>query len=565
MIRRNSALLAVLTLAAAPAAVMAQEINTDTGMDTPADWMAGTGTSVTGGKGVFTSVTGMESLMQMNPDIKKGHQFRITLTVTGYTGSGELRAAAGVTHPSSSTGSWIPEETDIPDTFTTSLGTTTMDRSGGTLTPKASFTGPGDSAERGGAIRFSCMAGKFDWVDPLINPGTISSHPHLFFGNSGVEKDWTFEDFRTKGSTTCGEADTAKGILYPGNRSSYWMPPIMDNLGYMRRPTHITVYYKTASDPGLNYTGHISVEGNPATACGDDSYAGDCRNIPIGLRMITGYSASGNNCGPADTACIADNNTGTGTSAVTKLGGSNLGFDCWDRTTGTPLTVRYTTLSALLAGGVCTTIGVHEVRAFVDFPSCWMAPYVDSADHRSHMSYSVAGKCPSTHPVKIPGIGVMAFFPIDAAFLAGKWHLTSDEMVNGAAPGSTLHFDYWEAWSRTLLDRAYEKCILAHNSCGGPGELGDGTAIGGPVDWDGSIWGCNGCAKVRPDALVPTSAHGMSKSITANGTYTFELTAVDDGAFSFMGLNGFSGSIDDVHVEEIGTVNGPATVTGSGG
>jgi hypothetical protein len=51
--------------------------------------------------------------------------------------------------------------------------------------------------------------------------------------------------------------------------------------------------------------------------------------------------------------------------------------------------------------------------------------------------------CPPTHPVHIPAITVRVFYKLGVEDVAG-WRLSSD--INGAAPGSTLHTDYFEVF-----------------------------------------------------------------------------------------------------------------------
>jgi hypothetical protein len=67
-------------------------------------------------------------------------------------------------------------------------------------------------------------------------------------------------------------------------------------------------------------------------------------------------------------------------------------------------------------------------------------------------------------------------FTVDANF--AKWHVASDEMVPGAANGSTMHVDYWEAWSPSVKATWHQYCIDAHKSCSS-GDLGNGTVIAG--------------------------------------------------------------------------------------
>ena len=38
----------------------------------------------------------------------------------------------------------------------------------------------------------------------------------------------------------------------------------------------------------------------------------------------------------------------------------------------------------------------------IRFPDCWDGRNLDSADHKSHMAYTVSGICPSNYPVPVP-------------------------------------------------------------------------------------------------------------------------------------------------------------------
>ena len=85
-------------------------------------------------------------------------------------------------------------------------------------------------------------------------------------------------------------------------------------------------------------------------------------------------------------------------------------------------------------------------------------------------------KCPADHPYAIPSWQTHVQYLTDANFAAGKWHLSSDEMMPGVAPGTTLHMDYFEAWSPTVKATWQKECIDRHATCSG-GDLGNGTRI----------------------------------------------------------------------------------------
>ena len=77
----------------------------------------------------------------------------------------------------------------------------------------------------------------------------------------------------------------------------------------------------------------------------------------------------------------------------------------------------------------------------VRFPNCWNGKGVDSADHKRHMSYSAAGTCPASHPVRLPTIFlVMLYSPTSrhARLSSGKF---------GA------HADFMNGWDENVLSR----------------------------------------------------------------------------------------------------------------
>src|SRR3954452_1796972 len=82
------------------------------------------------------------------------------------------------------------------------------------------------------------------------------------------------------------------------------------------------------------------------------------------------------------------------------------------------------------------------------------------------------------HPYHIPQMSLMAFYQVDGNFEAGKWHLSSDEMMPGAVAGSTFPTHYLEAWSPVIRQTWQQYCIDGHLQCAG-GDLGNGTVIKG--------------------------------------------------------------------------------------
>jgi hypothetical protein len=274
MMKRILLALALLVGLAAPA--YATEINTDTGCDSSGAWMLGTGWTVTGSKCVGTSVSKMKMLMQMTTKVKAGHRYKLTFTLSSYT-AGSVRGFVGVTMPTAPVGSYVTAASvsDIADNFTTANGLTSAG-----LTALADTANPAAGSGTLGAFRFVCTHANYGWIDPLVYPGLASPHLHDFYGNTRVGKSWGFSDFRTKGSSTCGDQADPKSPL---NRSGYWIPAMLKSTSkglFAIKPSMIQIYYKgpsnTAADP----------------ACAAASPTNDCPNIPTGLRMTFGYKSS---------------------------------------------------------------------------------------------------------------------------------------------------------------------------------------------------------------------------------------------------------------------------------
>ena len=76
----------------------------------------------------------------------------------------------------------------------------------------------------------------------------------------------------------------------------------------------------------------------------------------------------------------------------------------------------------------------------VRFQNCWNGRTVDSSNHKRHVAYSTAGRCPASHPVALPTITVILLYPPlprGAASSAGKWAAHAD-FINGWEQGALV-------------------------------------------------------------------------------------------------------------------------------
>jgi hypothetical protein len=96
------------------------------------------------------------------------------------------------------------------------------------------------------------------------------------------------------------------------------------------------------------------------------------------------------------------------------------------------------------------------LRLHVNFPNCWDGTNLDSANHQSHMSYSVRGSCPSTHPVAVPAISLIFRYPIAGG--AG--------VALSSGGQYSAHADFFNAWRQGALTSLVRGCLNALRHCG---------------------------------------------------------------------------------------------------
>lgn len=97
------------------------------------------------------------------------------------------------------------------------------------------------------------------------------------------------------------------------------------------------------------------------------------------------------------------------------------------------------------------------VRLELMFPSCWDGKRIDSADHKSHMSYPdlvMEGTCPATYQSRLPALyyetiwNTSVYMGVDGEFL----------LSNGDQTGYGFHGDFFNGWDIRTLQQGIETC-----------------------------------------------------------------------------------------------------------
>jgi hypothetical protein len=111
-----------------------------------------------------------------------------------------------------------------------------------------------------------------------------------------------------------------------------------------------------------------------------------------------------------------------------------------------------------------------KLETYLDFPTCWDGRSLDSADHRSHMTFAPGGlgsTCPSSHPVPVPRVEFLITYPVNGGGLSLGGTRNGVNVTN--APGYTFHGDFFNAWPAAELQRRVANCINAGYICGNDG------------------------------------------------------------------------------------------------
>jgi Domain of unknown function (DUF1996) len=222
--------------------------------------------------------------------------------------------------------------------------------------------------------------------------------PIVFPGKPGMSHDHSFV-----GNTTTNASSTLSSLLAagttcerPGDTAAYWMPTLSVD-GQAVTPTFAQIYYRRRT------IRHVEA-------------------FPPGFRMIAGSSKA-----------------------------------------TTPQPLRVTFWNCGVDGGVaptstvptCPDTGRHALRLHVTFPSCWDGKNLDSADHQSHVTYPVGGRCPARFAHALPQISLIYRYPVTGA---------GDVSLASGSPFSA-HADFFNAWRQSDLQALVDGCLDALRHC----------------------------------------------------------------------------------------------------
>ncbi len=224
--------------------------------------------------------------------------------------------------------------------------------------------------------------------------------PIVFPAQPGKSHDHTFV-----GNTSTDAFSTLSSMLAagttcerPGDTAGYWVPTLFRD-GEPVEPLGATIYYR-----------------RPSLA--------PVEPFPAGLRMIAGEAKAQS---PQSVRLVF--------------------WTCGARGEVLPQS------APPACAGVARGLGL---RLHIRFPNCWDGVNLDSADHKSHMAYSLRGLCPASHPVEVPGLTLIIRYPIDGS---GDLELASGGVYSA-------HADFFNAWDERALSELVDRCLNALRHCG---------------------------------------------------------------------------------------------------
>jgi hypothetical protein len=265
----------------------------------------------------------------------------------------------------------------------------------------------------------NCPISHFNEDDPIVFPDQPGiSHRHAFYGNT-----------KTNAATTTASLLSAKSTCERGfstaDRSAYWVP---------------TLYRKLAN--GSLQEIHLSGDNQHLAAYYRRTGGSDgdkVKPFPKGLRMVAGDPTARSPQKTLDFSWRCNGDSRPFTSAIPQCAAGTI------------------------------------LQAFVSFPDCWDGKHLDTADHRSHMTYARGdrGSCPSTHPVKVPHVTFEISF--DMRPVAG----TTFELSSGGQ--YSLHGDFFAAWDDRVQSALVNDCLNGGKYCENMSLSQVNLAAAGPV------------------------------------------------------------------------------------
>ncbi len=281
--------------------------------------------------------------------------------------------------------------------------------------------------------------------DPIVHPGHPgASHSHEFFGSAATDATSTGSSLRGT-TTTCEDTE---------DTAAYWVPTLSVD-GVAVDPTFARAYYRAA--PGADVReveapplGLAMIAGDP-DAGASDGHDHDGGHESHGSAMHSGDMGHGGamHSGDGDGGHDHDDGDGDGDGGG---GGAEVSEPTGTAGWGCGLRPRH-----LHPEPPTDCTDPSPLTLQLRFPDCWDGERLDAPDHRAHVTTSVDGVCPASHPVLMTQLQVSVQWPVTGAD-AGRATLSSGSVLGA-------HGDFLNGWDPDALAGHVELCIRAKANC----------------------------------------------------------------------------------------------------
>lgn len=281
---------------------------------------------------------------------------------------------------------------------------------------------PSFPTPEGGQFRIACEFSHFAYDDPLVfpfQPG--AAHLHMFFGNTHVNANSTYDTLLNSGSSTCNGQEL--------NRTAYWVPAMFDGEGNVRVPERIVLYYK-----GEGFS--------------------NGKSVPY----------------PPEAAFIATENINT----IGNDNGGSLGkfsFVCSDQWSVTGGYADGNTMPDCDGDGFLDLYGVEDnphvvLEVNIKFPQCWNGE--DPSDWANNFALAAVGGwygsfCTGGYDVNLPNLEYFVNYRVELGETTKDWYLSSDidpqTFTRTGEGGATIHGDWWGGWHSEINQMWIDNCV----------------------------------------------------------------------------------------------------------